>query len=160
MMLKALLGSLITCLVLTGAMAFVIRKNAVPLVFLYPQEVQEIVISEGLSTPEEIRKNRKRFALIMYVILFAGLFFIWKFTGAQSFAEYWSQTVLFIWFYNLYDALIIDAYWVRKTDAWQIPGAEGMDYIPYGSKTKARIIVTIAALPMAALIAWTAQLVH
>ena len=154
MILKTLLGSLAACLALTAAMAYIIRDSAVPLIFLYPQEVQDIVVGEGLSTPEQIRKNGMKFTGIMYVILFGGLFFTWHLTGAQSFSDCWWQTVAFIWFYNLYDALIIDAYWVRKTGAWQIPGAEGMDYIPYGSKTKARIALMIIALPLAAVIAW------
>ena len=156
---KVLLEALVMCLIYTGFMAFLIRKNAVPLVFLYPQEVQDIVVRDGLINRNQIRANQKKFVLVSYVLLiFLMILSVFRLNRAQGFFSIWWQMVLFMEFFNLYDAFVIDAWWVRKTQAWQIPGAEGMDYIPKGSKTKKRVIAAIIAFPVMALIAWIASM--
>ena len=155
-----LFEALAMCLIYTVYLAVKIRKNAVPLVFLYPQEIQDISIKRGDITVEHIKKNRKKFVIFSYVILISMMIIsVFIVNKSRDFFSIWWQVVIFIEFFNLYDAFIIDAFWVRKTKAWQIPGAEGMDYIPYGSKTKKRVAVAILALPIAALIAGIAMLV-
>lgn len=155
-----LFEALAMCLIYTGYLAVKIRKNAVPLVFLYPQQVQDISVKRGDTTAELIKKNRMIFVIMSYIILVSILIVsVFIVNKSRDFFSVWWQVVLFIELFNLYDAFIIDAFWVRKTKAWQIPGAEGMDYIPYGSKTKKRVCIGVLAVPISAIIAWVAILI-
>lgn len=113
-----LFEALAMCLIYTVYLAVKIRKNAVPLVFLYLQNVQDISIKRGDITKEKLKSNRKKFVIFSYFLLVSlMLISVFVINKSRDFLSIWWQVVIFIEFFNLYDAFVIDAFWVRKTKA-------------------------------------------
>ena len=61
---------LVMCLIYTAYLAMKIRKNAVPLVFLYPQEIQDISIKHGDITLEHIKRIVRNLLFLATLYLF------------------------------------------------------------------------------------------
>ena len=109
-----------------------IANGPVGLVVLYEEDVQERVVSLGLSTKEKIKKTLIISSIAMFlpslVLAPAMVYFL---NGARTFWEIFWQTTVVLWIMGLFDRFFIDWYWVGKTKAWDIPGTEDLKpYIP------------------------------
>lgn len=110
--------------------AFGIRKGAVGLVHLYHREVQDRCVALGLTTHERIRRSNVLFKLcctpgyVAYVLVC-----VYVINGARGFWQGFWQMLVILWVMNLIDRLLIDGWWVGRTEAWTIPGTE--DLKPY-----------------------------
>ena len=130
-----MIGKLITEGLLLGALlaafcAAGIRKGAVSMVFLYHADVQERCIRNGLTTREQIKKNRRLFKGLGIPVYFAFILVsVYAVNGARGFWIGFWQMFAILFIVNLIDRLLIDEYWVGHTKAWDIPGTE--DLKPY-----------------------------
>ena len=130
-----MIGKLITEGLLLGALlaafcAAGIRKGAVSMVFLYHADVQERCVRNGLTTREQIKKNRRLFKGIGIPVYFAFvLVSVYAVNGARGFRSGFWQCFAILSVVNLIDRLGIDEWWVGHTNAWVIPGTE--DLRPY-----------------------------
>lgn len=127
-----MLGALLVLFCAAG-----IRKGAVNMVFLYHPDVQDRCIENGLITREQIEQNRKLFkglGISVYLIfLLASTYIV---NGARGFSAGFVQMFAILSIVNLIDRFCIDAYWVNRTKAWDIPDTE--DLKPYiNTKDKA-----------------------
>ena len=109
-----------------------IANGPVGLVVLYEEDVQERVVSLGLTTKEKIKKSLIISSIAMFlpslVLAPAMVYFL---NGARTFWEIFWQTTVVLWIMGLFDRFFIDWYWVGKTKAWDIPGTEDLKpYIP------------------------------
>ena len=120
-----LLGALLVLFCAVG-----IRKGAVNMVFLYHGDVQERCVQNGLITREKIGRNKKLFKSLGIFTYFAFvLVSVYAINGAWGFWTGFWQLFAILSILNLIDRLLIDDYWVGRTNAWDIPGTE--DLKPY-----------------------------
>ena len=130
-----MIGKLITEGLLLGALlaafcAAGIRKGAVSMVFLYHADVQERCVQNGLTTREQIKKNRRLFKGLAIPVYFAFILVsVYAVNGARGFRSGFWQCFAILSVVNLIDRLGIDEWWVGHTNAWVIPGTE--DLRPY-----------------------------
>ena len=130
-----MIGKLITEGLLLGALlaafcAAGIRKGAAGMVFLYHADVQERCIRNGLTTREQIKKNRRLFKGLGIPAYFAFILVsVYAVNGARGFRSGFWQCFAILSAVNLIDRLGIDEWWVGHTNAWVIPGTE--DLRPY-----------------------------
>ena len=130
-----MIGKLITEGLLLGALlaafcAAGIRKGAAGMVFLYHADVQERCIRNGLTTREQIKKNRRLFKRLGIPVYFAFILVsVYAVNGARGFRAGFWQCFAILSAVNLIDRLGIDEWWVGHTNAWVIPGTE--DLRPY-----------------------------
>lgn len=117
--------------------AFGIRKGAVGMVHLYHEDVQERCVTLGLTTREQIRRNKITFKLccipgyLAYVLVC-----VYAVNGARGFLPGFGQMFGILSIMNLMDRFLVDDWWVGHTSAWTIPGTE--DLKPYiGARDKA-----------------------
>ena len=104
----------------------------VGLVTFYEDDVKTRVIELGLTTEEKIRKS----AIISGIAVFIPMlllipYMVYGINGAVGFIQGFTQMLVIVLMYGLFDRLFIDWYWVGKTNAWNIPGTEDLQpYIP------------------------------
>lgn len=127
-----LIEGLVMCFLLLITCVVGIANGPVGLVVLYEDDVQERVVSLGLTTKEKIKKSLIISSIAMFlpslVLAPAMVYFL---NGASSFWEIFWQTTLVLWIMGIFDRFFIDWYWVGKTKAWEIPGTEDLKpYIP------------------------------
>ena len=120
-----LLGALLVLFCAVG-----IRKGAVNMVFLYHGDVQERCVQNGLIPRERIGRNKKLFKSLGILTYFTFvLVSVYGVNGARGFWPGFWQLFAILSILNLIDRLLIDNYWVGRTNAWDIPGTE--DLKPY-----------------------------
>lgn len=120
-----LLGALLVLFCAVG-----IRKGAVNMVFLYHGDVQERCVQNGLIPRERIGRNKKLFKSLGILTYFTFvLVSVYGVNGARGFWPGFWQLFAILSILNLIDRLLIDDYWVGRTNAWDIPGTE--DLKPY-----------------------------
>ena len=120
-----LLGALLVLFCAVG-----IRKGAVNMVFLYHGDVQERCVQNGLIPRERIGRNKKLFKSLGILTYFTFvLVSVYGVNGARGFWPGFWQLFAILSILNLIDRLLIDEYWVGRTNAWDIPGTE--DLKPY-----------------------------
>ena len=131
-----------------------IRNDAVGMVHLYDQKVQERVVQLGLSTADEIRKRSvlcRSLCLPGYLIYV--LICVYVINGARGFFEGFWQGFVILFIMNLIDRFLIDEYWVGHTKAWIIPGTEDLrPYITAEDKKKKWIMGTAGMALLAAIL--------
>ena len=127
-----LLKGLVLCFLLLLVCVIGIRNGAVGLVCFYEKDVQERVVSLGLVTERQVKRQYLFSAIAMFVPLFTLVpYMVYGINGATSFWDGFVQITVILLIMGLFDRLFIDWYWVGKTKAWLIPGTEDlMPYIP------------------------------
>ena len=127
-----------------------IRSEAVGIVHLYNQDVQDRCVSLGLTTREKINRNRGLFKLLCLPIYIAYvLVCVYAVNGAHGF---W-QLLVILFIMNLIDRLLIDEWWVGHTKAWTIPGTEDLKpYITAADKRRKWTFGTVGIAVIAAIL--------
>lgn len=151
-----LIEGLVMCFLLLITCVIGIANGPVGLVVLYEEDVQERVVSLGLTTKERIKKSLVISSIAMFVpALVLAPAMVYFLNGARTFWEIFWQTTVVLWIMGLFDRFFIDWYWVGKTKAWEIPGTEDLKpYIPKKVMLR-KWASTIIGFPlMAALSAW------
>ena len=144
------LGALLALVCAVG-----IRKEAVGMVHLYSQAVQQRCVKLGLTSPERIRRN----SLLFKAVCIPGyigyvLVCVYGINGARSFAAGFWQLLVILSMMNLMDRFLIDGYWVGHTNAWTIPGTEDLKpYITAKDKQKKWLCGTVGMAGIAAVLA-------
>lgn len=107
-----------------------IHGGAIGMIHLYNKNVQERVISLGMTTEEAIRKRGsliKGLCIPAYMVyVFVSVYVV---NGARGFTASFWQSFVILSIMNLVDRFLIDEYWVGHTKDWEIPGTE--DLKPY-----------------------------
>ncbi len=135
---------LLTCVVGTA-------NGPAGLVVLYEPDVQERAIALGYTTRKKLRKSLWVTAAALYVPVLVFLpAMVYTLNDVHGFWDGVWQMTLAMWIMGLFDRLFIDWYWVERTKAWIIPGAEDLrPYIP----RKMRLLkwfATIVGFPLMA----------
>lgn len=120
--------------------AFGIRKGAVGMVHLYHDDVQRRCIQLGLTTREEIQRNAIRMKICCLPIYLAYvLVCVYAVNGARGFvAGFWHLLVI-LSLMNLIDRLLIDGYWVGRTQGLDDPRHGGPEALHHASRRKAQV---------------------
>lgn len=61
------------CLLFTAMVRLAVKGGAVDGLYFYPKPVQERAIEIGLTTQEAVRRKRKRFMVLFYIVMLAAL---------------------------------------------------------------------------------------
>lgn len=64
------------CLLFSGMVRLAVRGGAINGLYFYPQSVQERAIEIGLTTQDAVRRKRKRFMVLFYIVMLAALLLI------------------------------------------------------------------------------------
>ena len=150
MALKLILEGIGLGAILSLVCAIGIRNGAVGMVHLYNQDVQERCISLGLTTREEINRNRSLFKVLCLPIYIAYvLVCVYAVNGARGF---WPLLVI-LFIMNLIDRFLIDEWWVGHTKAWTISGTEDLKpYITAADKRRKWMFGTVGIAVIAAIL--------
>ncbi|MGN0657488.1 MAG: hypothetical protein ACI4KR_11940 [Ruminiclostridium sp.] len=125
-----ILQLIIYCALFTGVVRLAVRGGAINGLYFYPKPVQERAFEIGLSERETVKKKRKRFMAMFYIVMLAALLLIiglWN--GIRDFWAAYLQALLFLEVMNWYDGIVIDKIWVGHSRFWIIPGTEDLPYI-------------------------------
>lgn len=151
---------IVMCFVLLIVCVIGISNGPVGLVLLYEKDVQQRVVELGLTTKDRIQST----FILCTIALFLPLFIlpplmVYGINGATGFWDGFWQMSIILWIQGIFDRFFIDAYWVGKTKAWEIPGTEDLKpYIPVNTLI-IKWISTIVMNPLiAALVAAFLQL--
>jgi hypothetical protein len=138
-----------------------IRNGAVGMVHLYDQKVQELVVTLGLTTADEIRKRSVLFrSLCLPGYLIYVLICVYVINGARGFWPGFWQGFVILYVMNLIDRFLIDDYWVGHTGAWIIPGTEDLrPYITAKDKKQKWIMGTAGMAVIAAVLSGVMALI-
>lgn len=127
---RIVIEGLILSLLLYLTCAIWIRNGAVNMVFLYSKEVQERVISKGMTTAEKIRKSGNLFKTFGLIFYFGyAMICVYAINGTRGFLPSFIELVAILMIMGVFDRIFIDTIWVGHTKAWIIPGTE--DLMPY-----------------------------
>ncbi len=129
-MMIVLIEGVVLCFVLLLVCVINIKDGPIGGVHYYEEPVQERVVSLGLISRKQIRKNLLLSSLALYTALLAiAPFMVFYVNGARTFKEGFLQLLVMFLECGLFDRLFIDWYWVSHTKAWIIEGTE--DLRPY-----------------------------
>lgn len=118
------------CGIFTLMVAFSVRGGAVNGIYFYPKAVQERAIEIGLTDAETIKRKKKRFMTLFYLVMAVTLILIIGFWNQVSdFRTAYLQALLFLQVMNWYDGIVIDKVWVGYSKFWIIKGTENIPYI-------------------------------
>lgn len=130
MLLKLLAEGLILGVLLIVYCLIGIRNGAVGMVFLYDGSVRERCVELGLTTHETIKKRAVLFKTCGVLFYIAYIVFCaYAINGVSGFADGYRQMFVILLVCILIDRIVIDEWWVCRTNAWVIPGTE--DLMPY-----------------------------
>lgn len=118
------------CVIFTLMVALSVKGGAINAVYFYPREVQERAIEIGLTDEGTIKRKKRSFMLLFYIVMAAILFMIiglWN--RVSDFKTAYLQALLFLQVMNWYDGIVIDKLWVGHSRFWVIPGTEDIPYI-------------------------------
>ncbi len=133
------------CLLFTGMVRLAVRGGAINGLYFYPKPVQERAIEIGLTTQDTVRRKRKRFMVLFYIVMLAALLLIVGFwNGVTDFKTAYLQSLLFLEVMNWYDGIVIDKVWVGHSQFWVLPGTEDIPFVQTWSQVlKKRCILTL-----------------
>lgn len=154
MALKLILEGIGLGAILSLVCAIGIRNGAVGMVHLYNQDVQERCISLGLTTREEINRNRSLFKVLCLPIYIAYvLVCVYAVNGARGFWPVFWPLLVILFIMNLIDRFLIDEWWVGHTKAWTISGTEDLKpYITAADKRRKWMFGTVGIAVIAAIL--------
>lgn len=118
------------CLLFTGMVAFAVRGGAIDGLYFYPKPVQERAFEIGLSDRDTVKKKRKRFMTLFYIVMLLAIVLIIGFWNKVSdFKTAYVQALLFLEVMNWYDGIVIDKIWVGHSKFWILPGTEDLPFV-------------------------------
>lgn len=148
-----LMEGLVMCFCLLIVCVAGIANGPVGLVVLYEQDVQDRVVTLGLTTKERVRKSFIVSCIAMFapVLLFIPIM-VYCVNGAVGFWQgFWQMSAVML-IMGLFDRFFIDWYWVGHTQAWIIPGTEDLrPYIPRSTLIR-KWVGTVVGFPLIAAI--------
>lgn len=143
------------CVLFTGMVKFAVKGGAINGIYFYPKLVQERAIELGLTDLVTIRKKRKKFMALFYIVMAVALILIiglWN--RISDFKSAYLQALLFLTVMNWYDGIIIDKVLVGHSKFWVIPGTEDLPFVQTWKQVlKKRIFMTLVWAVGAALVA-------
>lgn len=133
------------CMLFTGMVRLAVKDGAVNGLYFYPKPVQERAIEIGLTTQDTIRKKRKHFMILFYIVMLTALLLIIGFWNrVTDFRTAYLQSLLFLEVMNWYDGIVIDKAWVGHSKFWVLPGTEDIPFVQtWGQVMKKRCILTL-----------------
>lgn len=149
------LQMILFCIIFTLMVAYAVRGGAINGIYFYPKAVQERVIEIGLTDEETIKRKKKKFMTLFYIVMAVALIIIiglWN--QVSDFKTAYLQALLFLQVMNWYDGIVIDKVWVGYSRFWIIPGTEGIPYIQTWKQVlKKRIFMSLIWFIGAAIVA-------
>lgn len=107
-----------------------VRGGAINGLYFYPKAVQERAYEIALTDRETVKKQRKRFMTLFYIVMLTALVLIiavWN--RVSNFKTAYLQALLFLEVMNIYDGIVIDKLWVGYSKFWIIKGTEDIPFV-------------------------------
>lgn len=107
-----------------------VRGGAINGLYFYPKAVQERAYEIGLTDRETVKKQRKRFMTLFYIVMLSALVLIiavWN--RVIDFKNVYLQALLFLEVMNIYDGVVIDKLWVGHSKFWILKGTEDIPFV-------------------------------
>ena len=107
-----------------------VRGGAINGLYFYPKAVQERAYKIGLTDRETVKKQRKRFMTLFYIVMLTALVLIiavWN--RVSDFKNAYLQALLFLEIMNIYDGIVIDKLWVGHSKFWILKGTEDIPFV-------------------------------
>ena len=107
-----------------------VRGGAINGLYFYPKAVQERAYEIGLTDRETVKKQRKRFMTLFYIVMLSALVLIivvWN--NVSDFKTAYLQALLFLEVMNIYDGVVIDKLWVGHSKFWILKGTEDIPFV-------------------------------
>ena len=118
------------CLLFTAMVGYSVRGGAINGLYFYPKAVQERAYEIGLTDRETVKKQRKRFMTLFYIVMLSALVLIivvWN--NVSDFKTAYLQALLFLEVMNIYDGVVIDKLWVGHSKFWILKGTEDIPFV-------------------------------
>ena len=118
------------CLLFTAMVRYSVRGGAINGLYFYPKAVQERAYEIGLTDRETVKKQRKRFMTLFYIVMLSALVLIiavWN--RVTDFKNAYLQALLFLEVMNIYDGVVIDKLWVGHSKFWILKGTEDIPFV-------------------------------
>ncbi len=125
-----LLQLILYCLLFTAMVRYAVRGGAINGLYFYPKAVQERAYKIGLTDRETVKKQRKRFMTLFYIVMLTALVLIiavWN--RISDFKTAYLQALLFLEVMNIYDGGVIDKLWVGHSKFWILKGTEDIPFV-------------------------------
>ncbi|MBR2088534.1 MAG: hypothetical protein IJ906_15685 [Oscillospiraceae bacterium] len=143
------------CLLFTAMVRYSVRGGAVNGLYFYPKAVQVRAYEIGLTDRETVKKQRKQFMTLFYIVMLTAqvlMILIWN--RISDFKTAYSQALLFLEVMNIYDGIVIDKLWVGHSKFWILPGTEDIPFVQtWGQVLKKRSILALIWIAGAAIVA-------
>ena len=138
-----------------------VRGGAINGLYFYPKAVQERAYEIGLTDRETVKKQRKRFMTLFYIVMLSALVLIiavWN--RVTDFKNAYLQALLFLEVMNIYDGVVIDKLWVGHSKFWILKGTEDIPFVQtWAQVVKKRSFLALIWVIGAAIVAGLAVLV-
>lgn len=121
---------LLYCLLFTAMVRYAVRGGAINGLYFYPKAVQERAYEIGLTDRETVKKRRKQFMTLFYIVMLTALVLIiavWN--RVSDFKIAYLQALLFLEIMNIYDGIVIDKLWVGHSKIWILKGTEDIPFV-------------------------------
>ena len=149
------------CLLFTAMVRYSVRGGAINGLYFYPKAVQERAYEIGLTDMETVKKQRKRFMTLFYIVMLSALVLIiavWN--HVSDFKTAYLQALLFLEVMNIYDGVVIDKLWVGHSKFWILKGTEDIPFVQtWAQVVKKRSFLALIWVIGAAVVAGLAVLV-
>jgi hypothetical protein len=107
-----------------------VRGGAINGLYFYPKAVQERAYEIGLTDRETVKKQRKRFMTLFYIVMLtAPVLIIAVWNRVSNFRTAYLQALLFLEVMNIYDGVVIDKLWVGHSRFWILKGTEDIPFV-------------------------------
>lgn len=118
------------CLLFTAMVRYSVRGGAINGLYFYPKAVQERAYEIGLTDRETVKKQRKRFMTLFYIVMLtAPVLIIAVWNRVSNFRTAYLQALLFLEVMNIYDGVVIDKLWVGHSRFWILKGTEDIPFV-------------------------------
>ncbi len=149
-----LIEILVLIIAFTLEIWLLVRKNRLGGIHWYPKSVQQAAVKRGLVTEEYIAQRKQLTMLIgLPIMAFIVLGSVFCINGVR---EWWTaarQIYVMLFVLNLFDAVVVDWLWVRKTNYWRIKELSDLEIAkPLNYQIKERVIAALVYLPLSALL--------
>lgn len=107
-----------------------VRGGAINGLYFYPKAVQQRAYEIGLTGRETVKKQRRRFMTLFYIVMLTALVLIiavWN--QIRAFETAYLQALLFLEVMNIYDGTVIDKLWVGHSKFWILKGTEDIPFV-------------------------------
>lgn len=107
-----------------------VRGGAINGLYFYPKAVQERAYEIGLTDRKTVKKQRKRFMTLFYIVMLSALVLIiavWN--NVSDLRTAYFQALLFLEVMNIYDGVVIDKLWVGHSKFWILKGTEDIQFV-------------------------------